>query len=100
MVFIVGGKAQGKLEYALNIYKGREQKNPAVCDGAVCTPEELRTRLEADIAAGCRQPDCIPRALERLESCRRLPAAWQRDTTGLSPARIADRLLADTLENR
>ncbi len=42
MVFIVGGKAQGKLEYALNIYKGREQKNPAVCDGAVCTPEELR----------------------------------------------------------
>ena len=64
----------------------------------VCAPEQLRARLEADIAAGRRPPDCVPRALDRLETCRRLPAAWQLDTTALSPAHVADRLLAGTLE--
>lgn len=65
----------------------------------VCTPEALRARLEADLAAGRRQPGCLPRALDRLEACRRLPAAWQLDTTGLTPALTADRLLEGPSES-
>ena len=38
MEFIVGGKAQGKLDYVLKKYGLTEEQ---VCDGAVCTPEEL-----------------------------------------------------------
>lgn len=38
MVFIVGGKAQGKLNYVLKKYGLTEEQ---VCDGALCTPEEL-----------------------------------------------------------
>ncbi len=61
MIFIVGGRAQGKLSYALSIYTDmRQRKNaagsrkeeekaekppaeavPPVCDGAACTPQEL-----------------------------------------------------------
>ena len=70
MIFIVGGRAQGKRKYALSLYRDmQEQRNAAgsgeralteeqlkmaasgsgdaaeekeiVCDGAVCTPQEL-----------------------------------------------------------
>lgn len=57
----------------------------------VCQPRELEQRLQKDIDAGLRTPDVIPRALDRLESCRSLPVALV-DTTGLSAAQVAQRL--------
>ena len=56
-----------------------------------CQPRELEQRLQKDIDAGLRTPDVIPRALDRLESCRSLPVALL-DTTGLSAAQVAQRL--------
>ena len=57
----------------------------------VCQPRELEQRLQKDIVVGLRTPDVIPRALDRLESCRSLPVALV-DTTGLSAAQVAQRL--------
>lgn len=57
----------------------------------VCEPRELERRLQKDIDAGLRSPDVIPRALDRLESCRRLPVPLV-DTTGLDAAQVAARL--------
>ncbi len=57
----------------------------------VCRPRELEQRLQKDIDAGLRSPDVIPRALDRLESCRSLQLPFL-DTTGLSAAQAAARL--------
>lgn len=55
----------------------------------LCSPEDLCARLEGDVARGLRQPDVIPRSLARLERYETLPT-HKVDTSGLSPAQVAD----------
>lgn len=43
--FVVGGKAQGKLNYVMEKYGFKKEE---VCDGAVCTPEELESAAVVD----------------------------------------------------
>lgn len=57
----------------------------------VSTPAALEARLRADIAAGLRRPDVLPRSLVRLPLYAALPTA-KLDVTDLTPAQAADRL--------
>ncbi|MBR2682227.1 MAG: nucleotide kinase, partial [Atopobiaceae bacterium] len=58
----------------------------------VCSEEELRGRLERDVAAGIRQPDVIGRSLARLPLYDAL-GGEKVDTTGLTPVIAADRII-------
>lgn len=60
-----------------------------------CTPEELRRRLEADVARGLRDPDIIERSTRRL-ACYDVLDATHIDTTGLTPEEVAERIVAAT----
>lgn len=59
----------------------------------LCSPEKLQARLEGDVARGLRQPDIIPRSLERLWRYDALPTI-KLDTSRLSPAQVAEALSA------
>lgn len=50
----------------------------------VCTPETLRSRMEADISAGIRSADATERSLSYLSLYDSLNV-WKLDTTGLTP---------------
>lgn len=54
----------------------------------VCSEEELRARLEGDVANGIRQPDVIARSLARLPLYATLDTT-KLDTTGLTPDQVA-----------
>ena len=54
----------------------------------VCTPEALTKRLEADIAAGVRQPDVLERSLRRLPLYDLLDTR-KIDVSDLSPEEAA-----------
>ncbi|MDO4403551.1 MAG: AAA family ATPase [Atopobiaceae bacterium] len=58
----------------------------------VCSEEELRERLEKDVAAGIRQPDVIDRSLSRLPLYDTLTSK-NVDTTGLTPEKVAERII-------
>ena len=58
----------------------------------VCSEEELRGRLERDVAAGIRQPDVIGHSLARLPLYDAL-GGEKVDTTGLTPVIAADRII-------
>ena len=57
----------------------------------VCSVEELRERLEKDVAAGIRQPDVIDRSVARLPLYEDLDSE-RIDTTGLAPEQVASRI--------
>ena len=57
----------------------------------VCSEEELRGRLERDVAAGIRQPDVIARSLARLPLSGKL-STERLDTTSLTPGEAAERI--------
>ncbi len=58
----------------------------------LCSPAALERRLRSDIAQGLRQPDVIPRALERLVCCEGLNIP-KIDTTSLTPEGAAQAVL-------
>lgn len=51
----------------------------------------LRQRIQADVAAGLRQPDVLERSLARLPLYDALPTV-KLDTTGLTPRQAAERI--------
>lgn len=55
----------------------------------MCGEAALRARLCADIAAGTRDPDVIPRALYRLQTCEKLTGSVRVDTDGRSALDVA-----------
>ena len=57
----------------------------------VCASEELRRRLEGDVAAGIRTPEVIERALARLPLYDALDTV-RIDTTGMDPNQVAARI--------
>ena len=61
-------------------------------------PDELRRRLEHDVAAGLRSPDVVERGLAYLE-CYGGLGTWKLDTTSLTPAEAA-RILEAQLTNQ
>lgn len=58
----------------------------------VCTPAELRARLERDVAAGLRQADVIPRSLAYLPLYDALDTR-KLSVTGLTPEETARAIL-------
>ena len=58
----------------------------------VCSEEELRGRLERDVAAGIRQPDVIARSLARLPLYDTM-GGEKIDTTYLTPAAVAEQII-------
>ncbi len=54
----------------------------------VCSPDELRRRLEQDIGAGIRAPDIVQRSLARLPLYQKLHT-HSIDTTAMSPEEAA-----------
>ena len=58
----------------------------------VCSEEELRGRLERDVAAGIRQPDVIRRSLARLPLYDTM-GGEKIDTTYLTPAAVAEQII-------
>lgn len=58
----------------------------------VCGGEELKRRLEGDVAKGIRREDVIARSLERLPLYEFLQTT-KIDTAGLSPKEIAEKIL-------
>jgi len=58
----------------------------------VCTPQALRSRLQADIDAGVRSADVLPRSLERLPLYDALQTV-KIDVSDLTPEQAAQRLL-------
>lgn len=54
----------------------------------VCTPDELKRRIDGDVARGLRSPGVLERSLPRLELYDALDAE-RIDVTGLSPAQAA-----------
>ena len=57
----------------------------------VCAPEELRRRVEGDVAAGLRASDAAERSLSYLPRYASL-SALRLDVTGLTPAQTAEAL--------
>lgn len=58
----------------------------------VCTPQALRSRLQADIDAGVRSADVLPRSLERLPLYDALQTV-KIDVSDLTPEQASQRLL-------
>ena len=54
----------------------------------ICSPDELRSRLEEDIKKGKRQTDVIERSLQRLPLYYKLDTV-KIDTTGMTPEEVA-----------
>ena len=59
----------------------------------MCTEDELRARLERDIAAGVREGDVVERSVARLPLYPALSSELI-DTTGRAPKEIVDAILA------
>ena len=57
----------------------------------VCSEEELRDRLEKDVAAGIRRPDVVGRSLARLPLYETLDTE-KVDTGGQTPEQVASRI--------
>lgn len=62
-----------------------------VCVSLVCAPDELRRRIEGDVAADIRSPDVIERALDRLARYDALDTV-HINTTDLTPEQAAERI--------
>lgn len=58
----------------------------------ICTPEELRQRVEGDIRTGARQPGAVERSLEYLSYYDAL-STQKIDVTGCTPEQGAEKLL-------
>lgn len=58
----------------------------------VCDRETLRARLQNDVDCGLREPNVIERSLDRL-ACYENLSSQKVDTTGLTPAQVAEILL-------
>ena len=58
----------------------------------ICTPEELRERVEGDIRTGARQPGAVERSLEYLSYYDAL-STQKIDVTGCTPEQGAEKLL-------
>lgn len=67
------------------------------CRTLVCSPDALADRLNADIQSGLREPDVLPRALDRLERCLALDTV-KLDTTGLTVMDTATMLFKEITE--
>lgn len=66
----------------------------------VCTPQALAERLQGDIEAGIRQPDVLPRSLERLALYNALPG-WRLDVSCKTPEEVCAEIIClgrETLE--
>lgn len=55
----------------------------------ICSEDALRARLQRDVDAGLRQPDSIPRSLERLPLYRAMDTE-KIDVSDLSPEEAAE----------
>jgi len=58
----------------------------------VCTPEELKRRLQKDVDAGIRSGDVIPRSVGRLDLYEKLDTV-KIDVSGLTPEQVAEAII-------
>ena len=58
----------------------------------ICSPDELRSRLEEDIQKGNRQTDVIERSLQRLPLYYKLDTV-KIDTTGMTLEEVAEQIM-------
>lgn len=59
----------------------------------ICSPDELRSRIEKDIKKGSRQLDVIERSLQRLPLYEKLDTI-KEDTTGITPEVVTEIILS------
>ena len=63
------------------------------CVALTCSEEALTARLQKDIDAGLRQPDIIPRSVERIPLYAALTAE-KLDVSALTPEEAAEKIIS------